>query len=296
MIKKIFLFALFSTLSLTAWAQTSNDSLVVDTNEQAVSETASETTSTDASNVEGETAKTPMSALGGNDALWAAANESYRQGQYPKAVSDYEAILASGESSAALFFNLGNAYFQQNRLGKALVNYYRAQNLDPRDEDILYNLELAQARTKDKIEAVPQIFFVRWFRSLGGLIGSNGWAALSLVMLVVSLLSLMLWLLGRAMALRKAGFFVGMVCGVLFVISLGYSFATASNQFKSSGAVVINSAAPVKSSPSSGSTDLFIVNEGTYLDVLQTLDEWSEIRLADGNKGWMLSTAIESLR
>ncbi len=287
MIKKIFLFALFSALSLTSWAQNPSDSLVVDTNMQAASETTG--------NVEGGTANTSMSTLGGNDALWASANESYRQGQYPKAVSDYEAILTSGESSAALFFNLANAYFQQNRLGKALVNYYRAQNLDPSNEDILYNLELAQARTKDKIEPVPQIFFVRWFRALGDAFSSNAWAVISLVMLVATLLGLMLWLLGKGLALRKAGFFVGIVCSILFVVALSYSFSSAQNLYDNSGAVVINSAAPVKSSPSSGSTDLFIVNEGTYLEILQTLEDWSEIRLADGNKGWMLSSAIEAL-
>lgn len=234
-------------------------------------------------------------SLGGNQALWASANKAYIEGQYPQAVLDYEAILSSGEFSSALYFNLGNAYFQQNRLGKALLNYYRARNLDPTDEDILYNLETAQARTKDKIDPIPSFFLVRWIDSLGSLFSSNGWAVLSLSLFLICLVGIFVWLISGSLSLRKLGFFLGFICGVLFFVSLAYSYSLGREQLDESGGVVVNSAAPIKSSPSSGGTDLFILNEGTYLEVLQQLEDWSEIRVADGNKGWILSSAIELL-
>ena len=93
-----------------------------------------------------------------HNTLWDSANAAYNEGNYSKAVELYEAILADGEHSAKLYYNLGNAYYKQEKLGKAILNYTRALRLAPADEDIRHNLEYATEATKDNIEEIPEMY------------------------------------------------------------------------------------------------------------------------------------------
>lgn len=231
-----------------------------------------------------------------SDKLWENANNAYINGEYERAASLYTQILSRGEHSDKLYYNLGNAYFKQNRLGKAILNYNRALEMSPQDEDIAYNLALANARTIDKIESVPEFFVKRWIRELGYSLSSNSWAILSLIFFAIALTSAVAWLLSNVMTMRKAGFFTMIICGVLTITSLIYSSAARERVLNGTQAIVMNIAAPVKSSPGAGSKDIFVLHEGTKVNVLEELDGWCEISIADGNKGWIAKNAIETLK
>lgn len=221
------------------------------------------------------------------------ANGAFVSGQYPMSVALYESILDKGLHSTEVYFNLGNAYFQQNQIGKAVLNYTRASYRSPFDADVAYNLELAKAKSKDKIDVVPQFFLVRWFVSIGGLLNSNWWAVLSLFFLGITALGVASWLVLSDMRWRKVGFYSGLVMLFFTICSLGFSISSSEDEYESDSAVVINVAAPIKSSPSVGGKDIFILHEGAVVKVLQDLDGYSEIELSDGNKGWIASSAIE---
>lgn len=224
-----------------------------------------------------------------------AANNAYISGQYPMAVALYEAILSKNLHSAKLYYNLGNAYFQQGQIGKAILNFTRASNIDPNDEDILYNMELAKAKTKDKIDVVPQFFLLRWFSSLGDIANSNTWAIFAIFFFAITALGTVAWLVAPRMRLRKVGFFTGFFAAIFTICSISFSVSAAQKQYQSEVAVVINIAAPIKSSPSAGGKDLFVLHEGTVVKVLQNLDNYVEIELSDGNKGWIMESAIEKV-
>lgn len=225
--------------------------------------------------------------------LWDAANNAYIDGDYDTAVKLYNQLLESGKHGAKLYYNLGNAYFKQNRLGCAILNYNRAQLLDPRDEDISYNLALANARTVDKIEDVPQFFLKTWIGGIGEFFNSNTWSILSLVFLGIGLGAVIMWLVARSLPLRKAGFYGAIAMAFLFISSLVYAQSARDRQINSRTGIVMNAAAPVKSSPSGTSKDIFVLHEGTKLTVHETLDGWYEISVADGNKGWISQQAVE---
>src|SRR5713101_7431323 len=111
------------------------------------------------------------------------ANQLYRDGKYEKAAGVYEQIINNGYEGAALYYNLGNAYFKLKNIPSAILSYERARRLDPHDEEILYNLRLANLRVVDKIEPIPQIFFVEWWHSLMNSFSSSGWAVAAIVSL-----------------------------------------------------------------------------------------------------------------
>ncbi len=229
------------------------------------------------------------------DSVWNAANAAYIKGDYATAVNLYSQLLSSGRHSARLYYNLGNAYFKQNLLGSAILNYNRAQMLAPADADIDYNLKLANTRIVDKIDTVPEFFLKTWLRYLALMLSSNTWAVLAVVFLVIGLAAIILWLLSGTLLLRKLGFYGGVGFIMLFLLSLGFSTWQRSRQLSGDEAIVMNLMAPVKSSPSAGSKDLFVLHEGTKVRITESMDGWKEIVLSDGNKGWIESSAIEAI-
>lgn len=284
---KKLIIVIISLITLSAFAQSGVDSL-----DQGA---LLETTTDSIANASIDVANPEIGNDGSPEAMFEAANQAFIAGQYPLAVARYEAILDKGVHSDKLYYNLGNAYFQQNQIGKAILNYSRAKNLAPFDDDIQYNLDLAKAKTKDKIEVMPQFFLVRWVGTLSGMLTSNAWAWGALVFFVLTALGTVLWLVSQKMGVRKVGFFVALFAMILTVSSIAFSVSASEDEYDSKEAVVINTAAPIKSSPSNGGKDIFILHEGTIVTVEQQLEGYSEISLADGNKGWIQSSAIEFL-
>ena len=226
---------------------------------------------------------------------WGAANEAYIAGEYARAEEFYKQILADGKFSVKLYFNLANTLFKQNKLGEAILYYHRAQQLAPSDDDIRHNLEMAEALTKDRIEQVPEFFLKSWLRSVRNTLSGRTWTAISLVMFALMLVLGLLFVLAQRLAVRKAGFYGIMVVALFFVASTWFAAVDRRVVLDREAAVVTSSTAPVKSSPDRSATDIFVLHEGTTLRVVSTLDEWSEVVIADGKKGWIESGKIERI-
>lgn len=233
------------------------------------------------------------SGKGVPDAKWDEANTAYINAEYDKAIALYDSIAAEGYVGAKLYYNLGNAYYKEGRLGKAILNYNRALRYDPSDSDTRHNLNVANARIKDKIEAVPEFFFKSWVRKWKRSLNSNIWAVVSLATLALTLSCILLYLLSRRMVLRKTGFYGAIAALLLTVIAFSFSANQKRRMLKSTEAVVMSSAASVKSSPDNSSKDIFIVHEGTKVRIHSSLNQWIEITIADGKKGWMHESSIE---
>jgi tetratricopeptide (TPR) repeat protein len=221
------------------------------------------------------------------------ANKLYRDGEYEQAVTSYEQIVNNGYEHASLYYNLGNAYFKLKNIPAAILNYERAKRLAPHDEDILYNLRLANIRVIDKIEPVPQFFFVDWWHSFMGMFSSGVWAFIAIIMLWCAA--------GAGIAVRFVkSAIMQRVCFGLCVVSMLVSiagFAGVAEQYQHEHndrtAVVFSQSVSIKSSPDAQSTDLFVLHEGVKVDLLDAVGEWRKIRLADGKIGWLTAADLQ---
>lgn len=227
--------------------------------------------------------------------LWNSANAAYNEGNFEKAATEYEQILLQSLHSAALYYNLANAYFKQGELGKALLNYNRASRIAPSDEDIRHNQEYAEKMTKDSIEKLPEFFLSTWLRQVRGAMSCTAWTILSLVMLVVALTMGLVYLLSQRMSLRKVGFYTMAIAALLFVVSSAFALSQRNMLINRTEAIVMSSAASVKSSPDRSATELFVLHEGTKVSIGETIDGWAEVRIADGRKGWIEDKRIERI-
>ena len=204
-----------------------------------------------------------------------------------------EAGLATGETSAKLYYNLANACFKQEELGRAILFYRRALRLQPGDADIRYNLSVAEARTKDTIERIPEFFLVTWLRALRHTMSATAWTVWSIVWLLVALSLVLFYLLAQRLSLRKVGFYGTLAALLLFVVTTWFAAASRTEQIGEEEAVVISLSAAVKASPDRASTDLFVLHEGTVVEVTNRLGDWCEVMIADGKKGWTEQSRIE---
>ncbi|MDE5621918.1 MAG: tetratricopeptide repeat protein [Alistipes sp.] len=227
--------------------------------------------------------------------LWDAAGTAYINGNFVGAVEAYEQLLDRGLSSAKLYYNLGNAYFKSDRTGKAVLAYRRALRLAPGNEDVRYNLSVAEARTKDDIEQVPEFFLSEWLRGVRQSMSCTAWSILSLAALAAALALVLLYLLAQRLVWRKAGFYGMLVAVTLFVAATSFAAGGRREMLDRSQAVVMVSSTAVKSSPDKSATDLFVLHEGTVLRITEELDGWCEITIADGKKGWLESRKIERI-
>lgn len=233
-----------------------------------------------------------LKAQESNDSLWVKANNLYTSEEYQKAIPVYEQILASGNESAKLYFNLGNAYYKAGEINKAILNYERAKVLAPQDEDVEFNLRIANQFVVTKIDELPKPFFVRWKTSIVNKYPADTWAVISIGSFVIFLFLLGLFFFSRNVAVRRFSFWISMTLIVISVIA----FSLAGKQKKKINtrdqAIVFCPRVTVKSSPSESGTDLFLIYEGLKIQVTDSLGSWTEIRLADGNQGWLRDSCI----
>lgn len=225
--------------------------------------------------------------------LWNKANTAYINGDFHAAADTYEELLSRGVSSMKLYYNLGNAYFKDDRIGKAILYYNRALRLAPGNDDIRYNLSVAEARTKDNIEDIPEFFFVTWMRDIRHMMGCTAWSLLSLALLACMLGLFLVYLLAQRISLRKAGFYGTVVAALLFMLTTWFAVGERREMLDDTSAVVMTASTAVKSSPDKSSTDLFVLHEGTVVTITDRLDGWCEVVIADGKKGWVEGRKIE---
>ena len=223
-----------------------------------------------------------------------SANAAYSAGHFEKAAKLYESALDNSES-AELYFNLGNAYYKQNMIGLAVLNYERAKKLDPDDEDININLKHAYQKTEDKIDAAPELFLTEWKNGLVNMMSEKQWSVLCIVLVCVSLLLFLLYFLGNAKRTRQSGFFGGSILLILTICVFFIAKHRYSLDLNSSGAVITDESVTVTGSPSENGTKLFILHEGTKVEIIDEQPNWVEIRIANGNTGWLKVTKLERI-
>ena len=230
-----------------------------------------------------------------NHSLLDSASVAYSKGEFSKAAKFYEMVLSSGKEAPEVYFNLGNAYYKSNNIARAILNYERAIKLDPNNEDFNFNLKLANQRIEDKIDEAPRMFLAQWKNSLVGLMTEKGWSQLCIVLVLFSLALFALFIATQQRVLKQLGFYGG---AVLFILSISIFFIAKHKYnltINGNEAVITASSITVTGSPNEKGTKLFIIHEGTKVNITQEDSEWTEIKIANGNTGWIKRTQLERI-
>ena len=223
----------------------------------------------------------------------ALGDSAYSAGDYATAVDVYERLLTDGES-ATLYFNLGNAYYKEDEMARAILNYERALRLAPSDKDIRFNLDLARSKTIDRTSERIEIFFVRWFRSFASMLPLDGWARVGIALFLLFLCTLALFVFGKKRTLRKTSLVLAVVFLLLTVCANAIGHSQKRRITSRTEAIVMQPSVVVRSTPSSSGTELFVIHEGRKVTITDnSMQVWKEIALEDGNVGWIEAKALE---
>ena len=225
--------------------------------------------------------------------LMQRANTAYQQQQYAEAVALYQQIADAGNEGSVLYYNLGNAYYKTDDLSHALLWYERALRLDPRNEDIKHNIAFVNRQLVDRIEVLPELFITRWWNALSKSLTSNTWAILSIIFCALMFLSVVLLLVARRPWLRSLGMATTVLCLMLTVFSIIFAHKEAVRYEKFPEAIVMQPVLNAKSTPNATGNDLFVIHEGLKVGVTDRLNDWLEIKLPNGEKGWVPAQGVE---
>ena len=145
------------------------------------------------------------------------------------------------------------------------------------------------------IEQIPEFFFTEWMRGVRRLMSCTAWSVFSLAALVCALALFLAYLLAQRLPLRKAGFYGTLVAAAVFMLTSWFAMGERREMLDDTQAVVMSLSTAVKSSPDKSATDLFVLHEGTLVEITDRLDNWCEITIADGKKGWLECKTVETI-
>jgi tetratricopeptide (TPR) repeat protein len=224
--------------------------------------------------------------------LYKQATNQYKAGNFEQAASSYEKILSQGYRTAEVYYNLGNCYYKLNNMGRAILNFERAHKLAPEDEDIIHNLKIAQLRTVDKVQPVPQLAITTAWNNFTTSQSSRGWGYLAVGLMWLSLVAFAIYLL---VSRKGVVMFLGSLFLILSLSSFGLGHLRCNAEENSDQAILLVENVNVKSAPDTNGTDLFTIHEGIKFELCDRVGDWNKIRLADGKVGWIEKGLFEKI-
>ena len=222
-------------------------------------------------------------------------NSLYQKGDYDGAVKSYESVLKLGFESASLYYNIGNSYFRLNNLGKSILNYEKALKLEPGDEDVIYNLRIAQARTIDQIQSVPKIFLVEWWEEAVTSFSLSGWGALMISFYLIMIVSVGFYSFTRSGKIQRLAFYFGSINLSFLVLILILFISRYNREATANFGVLLAETTTAKQSPNDQSSDAFVIHEGVKFEIEESFNNWAKIKLADGKVGWLTESSFEGI-
>jgi tetratricopeptide (TPR) repeat protein len=223
-------------------------------------------------------------------------NELYRKDQFQEAIQAYESVLNTNKQSAELYFNLGNAYYKLNEVAPAIYNFEKALLLKPNDTDILNNLAFAQKMQIDEVKEIPEVGFGKILNNITSSRHYNSWAWVA----VFGSFFMVLFFIGYYFSYRtilKRTFFGGMFVSVLvLILAIFAAISEKNNELLFRPAIVFDEVLEVKAEPKSDAPNVFVLHEGTKVEVKEDLDNWRKIALPDGTDGWVIKKSIKELK
>jgi len=221
------------------------------------------------------------------------ANKAYEEANYDSAAILYEQILQSDNVAPALYYNLGNSYYRQDKIAKAILNYERALLLAPNDDEIIHNLEKANLKVSQKVDEINPFFLNVWMQKIRDVFSVPTWTIFSLIFFGTFLLFLSLFIFSSKITLRKLSLYLSFVMILLFAASFSFGIYHKKTIVNHRNAIIMAETVTAQSTPNSHGSELFTLHEGLKVKIKDVRENWVEIQLLDGKIGWLPISTIE---
>lgn len=233
------------------------------------------------------------------------ADSAYNAEMYTKAIDLYNKSIAEEGKSGDLYYNLGNAYFRADKLGKAVVSYERALRIDPTNEDARTNLEFVRGRIQDRPED-DTAFLASIHHSIVSSMTANAWAWTAFIVFVLVMTAVGIYIFSTNVTLRKVSFFGGLVLVFVFLYILIVASDSESLATSHDSAVVVVPSTQLTSAPRAskpGSDKVVTIHEGTVVEIVDSVatpDDpvspmWYNVKINNNTKAWLRASDVERI-
>ena len=220
------------------------------------------------------------------DNLFKKGTEFYDSGNYQMAIAYFDSLINSGAISSEIHYNKGNCYFKLDSLALAIVEYERGLNINPKDLDIVYNLKICNDLIIDDINQLPELFYKQWFSSLFNTISIYNWQILIIISLILLIMSLIVTKINNNLKIFNT--FLSVIISISLTIYFIGNF-TEKNKIQ---AIVKENVVNIRSAPSAESSVQFTIHSGTKVVIIDAVENWFNISISDGRKGWAQQTSV----
>ena len=226
----------------------------------------------------------------------AMADSAYAEADYATAAHIYEQLIAEYGESAAVYYNLGGAYYKMDEIARSILNYERALLLDPSNEDAKFNLDLARSKAVDKNAVMTELFFVRWYHDFAAIMSADAWAKASILCFIICIACFTLFIFGKKRKTKKIIFTFALLSLLGCVCANVMASGQAAKLKHRENAIIMEPSVTVRSTPSANGTELFVLHEGKKVTIKDdSMKAWKEIEIEDGNIGWLPAESIERI-
>ena len=224
-----------------------------------------------------------------SDQLFEKANKAYNNSDYTSAITLYDSILTIGLESSELYYNLGNCHYKAQDWANAIWHYEKSLKLEKNDKTI-QNLELANLKIIDRIEDIPQLFYKKWWSSFISIFNTFSW---QLISILIIWLALTIKILSQFTNYKKEHFLS--ILYSLALISFFATYCSYERNITKKEAIIFSSSVVVNSAPSNNSMALFSLQSGSKVLIIDNIGDWINIRIANGNEGWINHSEVKIL-
>lgn len=229
------------------------------------------------------------------DSLFVKANKLYQQENYLDALKLYQDIEKQNVESEALYFNMANIYYKTNQVAPAIFYYEKALQLDPRNKDVKFNLDFANRMILDNIEPLPKSLGQKFRDGIILKLKYNTWAIIAISLAFLFALLFLLYHFSYSTSKKRFYFITSITSATLVAVSLFFAIKNYHYTTTTKHAIIFVQQTQVKSAPTKNSEVNFELHEGTKVQLLEDLDDWRKIKIADGKTGWMRVEDLKEL-
>ena len=222
------------------------------------------------------------------DNLFKKGTEFYDSGNYQMAIAYFDSLISSGKIGSEIHYNKGNCYFKLDSLALAILEYERGLNINPKDLDIVYNLKICNDLIIDDINQIPELFYKQWLSIVFNTISIYNWQIMIIISLILLIISLIATKIKTNNKLKIFNTFLSIIISISLTIYLIGNF-TEKNNIQ---AIVKENVVNIRSAPSAESSVQFTIHSGTKVVIIDAVENWFNISISDGRKGWAQQTSF----
>lgn len=227
--------------------------------------------------------------------LFGKANIAYKDGNYQEAINLYKQIESENLVSVDLYFNLANSYYKLNKVGPSIYYYEKALQLDPKNQDVLTNLVFAKRLALDTIEDLPKTLFQKINQNYLQVFTYNEWSYLLVGFSFFGCLFFLMYYLVKSSGSKRLYFILSTGCFFLFIASFFITYNQYQLAKNKKPAIIFSEKTEIRNAPMLNAEEIFEIHEGTKVMVVDAIDNWKKITLADGKEGWIIADDLKEL-